>query len=162
MQSAFAVAAGLICALAGFRHAASLRSDAQLLQRWTEIAERLALLLEEQSAPLPEVLRIAADADTAADELLRQMAGDMSANPLISAAQAFGMRCGSCQQQDTLLRMFSRLGRGSVQARSAACRQSAAFLAQEAAKARIAGEKDARMWRTLGWTGGVCLTLMLI
>lgn len=162
MHSVFAIAAGMICVLAGSRHAASLRGDAQQLQRWSEIAARLALLLEEQSASLPEVLRTAADADTDVDELLRQMARDMDANPLTSAAQAFSFRFENCQQRDTLLRMFSLLGRGSVQARSAACRQCAAFLTQEASKARAAAEKDAKMWRTLGWTGGVCLTLMLI
>lgn len=162
MHSAFAVAAGLMCAMAGLRHAAALRSDAQLLQRWTEIAGRLALLLEEQAAPLPQVLRIAADTETSADRLLVRMADDMAANPLTSAAQAFEAQCGNCLQQETLLRMFSRLGRGSVEARSAACRQSAALLAQEADKARARSEKDAKMWRTLGWTGGVCLTLMLI
>lgn len=162
MQSAFAVTAGLICALAGMRHAAALRGDAQLLQRWTEIAERLALLLEEQSVPLPEVFRIAADAETAADKLLRRIADDMTANPLTSTAQSFEAHCGNCLQEDALLRMFSRLGRGSVQTRCAACRQSAAFLAQEAAKAHAQSEKDAKMWRTLGWTGGICLTLMLI
>ena len=162
MRTVFAVSAGLICAMTGYRQASALRRNAQLLQRWAEIASRLAILLEEQAASLPEVLRTAADSDTDADRLLLYMADAMAANPLTSAVDSFARACRDSPQQHTLQRMFSRLGRGSVQARSAACRQSAEILSQEAAKARAASDRDANMWRTLGWTGGACLMLLLI
>lgn len=162
MRTVFAAAAGLICTLAGYRHASALRSDAKMLQRWAEIASRLALLLEEQAVSLPEVLQTAADADTDADRLLLDIAGDMAANPMTNAAQSFGAHCEGCPQQETLQRMFSRLGHGSVQSRITACRQSAALLQEAAGKARAVSDKDAKMWRTLGWTGGLCLSLLLI
>ena len=157
-----AVMAGLLCALAGLRHAASLRADEARLRRWGTILERLSVILREQADPLPTVLRQAADADAAPDRLLHRMAALMQAKPLITMQDIFSSLCEPCIEHDVLTRMFAGLGRGTLENRLLATTQAASEISLMTTQAAQRAAKDAKLWQTLGWTGGACLTLLLL
>lgn len=161
-SSFFAIAAGLLCGLYGLRLSATLRSEARVLLRWVEILRRLALLIAEETLPLPEALRQAADEPLPADLLVCKVADALESDPLLPLADAFVLQCTSCPGYDVLQRLFTRLGHGSAANRLLAVDQARDTLALLAAKASERADRDAKLYRTLGWTGGVCLTILLI
>lgn len=161
-RAVLAVMAGLLCALAGVKHASSLKADAGRISRWVQLLEHLALLLHQGALSIPEALCAAADQAHPADQLLRDMASAMHASPLLSPADAFRAHQLSWQERDILARLFVRLGRGSRESRCLAVQQGAAELHLLAGAASEKAEKDAKMWQTLGFTGGICLTIMLL
>lgn len=157
-----AIMAGLLCALAGIRHACTLKGDAVRLTRWEYLLSHLALLLKEGTLSIPEALNAAADTSHPPDQLLRRIAAEMSAQPMLSLAEIF-THCGSCCiEQSLLTRMFSRLGQGTKVHRSLAVEQAASemHLLAQAASAKAA--RDAKLWQTLGLIGGACLTILLL
>ncbi len=161
-RSILAIMAGLLCALAGIRHAAALRGEAARLTRWTALLRRLCLLLQEGVLPIPEALLSAADDTQAPDQLLRTLARELQRSPMKTLAQSYA-RHGSAQaEQPILQRMFLRLGQGSRELRSLAVEQAAQELHLLAEAARERSSKDAKMWQTLGFIAGACLTLMLL
>ena len=162
IRAALAVMAGLLCALAGLRRAAALQGDAARLRRWACVLEHLALILAEGASALPEAFEQAATAPLPPDELLRALAADLREQPLIPLPELYAARAQPGPEQDALARLMSRLGRGSLEARCQAVSQSAQELALLAAQARQCADKDAAMWRNLGFIGGACLTLMLL
>lgn len=162
IRTVFAVMAGLLCALSGIRHAAVLKSDAARLTRWTALLEHLALLLREGTLSIPDALCAAADGIHPPDQLLRDIAGRMKAAPLLTAAEAFAQTGTGWLEQDMLARMFLRLGRGTQSSRCLALEQAAGEMRLLAQNASIRVEKDAKLWQTLGLTGGICLTIMLL
>lgn len=161
-RAALAVMAGLLCGLAGLRHASAMKAEAARLRRWSHMLARLALLLSEQSMPIPAVLRLAADGREAPDRLLQQVAAALEADPLDSLPEAFGRECPPCPEREILLRLAAQLGRGSAESRSLAAEQTGAAFSQMASHAEALAAKDAKLWQTLGWTGGACLTLLLL
>lgn len=161
-RTILAIMAGLLCALAGMKHAASLKSDAVRISRWVSLLEHLTLLLRQGTLSIPEVLCAAADGSQAPDQLLRNMAAALNNTPLLSLSGAFQSCSTSWQEKDILARLFSRLGHGSQASRCLAAEQAASELRLLADTASSRAEKDARLWQTLGAAAGACLTIMLI
>lgn len=154
--------AGLLCALAGIKHAASLKGDAARLVRWGQVLSHLTLILREGTLSIPEALCAAADSPRPPDHLLREVASRLAASPLTPMAEIFTALCPDCAEKQTMRRFFARLGRGSRESRILAaeqCREELHLLAQTAAQK---AEKDAKLWQTLGFTGGVCLTILIL
>lgn len=160
-RAILAVMAGLLCALAGVKHASALKADAARISRWVQVLEHLTLLLRQGMLSIPEALCAAADGPHPPDKLLRDMASAMHGSPLLSLPEAFKI-CPSWQERDVLGRMFARMGHGSRESRVLAAEQAAAELRLLATAASAKAEKDAKLWQTLGFTGGACLTIMLL
>ncbi len=161
-RAILAVMAGLLCALAGMKYASSLQGDAARLKRWGQVLVHLELLLREGTLSIPEALCAAADGSLAPDRLLREMAARMSASPLLSAADAFQNCCGECPERALLSRLFARLSHGTKESRCLAVKQSAEEMALLAQSAAAKAEKDVKLWQTLGFIGGACLTILLL
>lgn len=162
IRSVLALMAGLLCALAGVRHASVLKCDASRMHRWVQLLQHLRLLLREGILSIPEALYSAADAQTPPDRLLRNIATMMQATPMGTAADVFQEACPPCQEQALLLRMFTRLGRGTQANRLLAVEQTADEMLLMAKHAAGKAEKDAKLWQTLGFIGGACMTLLLL
>lgn len=161
-RAVIAIMAGLLCALAGVKHAASLKADAVRLARWVQVLPHLALLLKEGTMSIPEALCAAANRPDAPDRLLREVAGKASAEPMLSLSDAYAQCGGDCPEADALSRMFARLGRGTKENRCLAVTQAAEELRLLSQAASDRAEKDAKLWQTLGFVGGSCLTIMLL
>lgn len=157
-----ALTAGCLCALAGMRQAFFLRREALRLNRWAVLLDRLSLLLSEAVLPLPDVLESAADGSDQPDMLLRAVASNIKTDPLLTIPEAFSHHCTACAERDILLRMAEQLSRGSAESRSLASSQAGAYIRHLAEEAAKRAARDARLWQTLGWTGGACLALMLM
>lgn len=160
MRAVFAAMAGLLCAAWGMGRAAFMRAEAAELRRFSQLLTVISLLLSEGMLPLPEALLAAADGASPADSLLRAMAARMQADPLLTPAEAYAEVAAS--PREALARFFARLGRGSLEARRLAAEQAAAELthAADAADARV--QRDAKLFQTLGVTGGATLALLLL
>lgn len=161
-RAVLAVCAGLLCALAGFRHAAFLRQEAARLRAWTDALKRLTLLMQEGALPLPQALRQAGAELPGPDRLLSAVADTMADDPLLTLPEAFGRACPACTERDALMRLAAGISRGSLESRCLACEHAAAGIGQLASEAAALAARDAKLWQTLGFTGGACLTLMLI
>ncbi|MBQ2954770.1 MAG: hypothetical protein IJE07_14665 [Clostridia bacterium] len=157
-----AIAAGLFCALYGMRAAGSLQQEARDLRRWADLLAHLTLIIRQAALPLPKALQAAADLPLAPDRFLRAAADHMLRNPLSTPAESFSAVCPACTGRETLLRLFTRLERGDADSMSLACQQAAEEIAQQAASAQQRASGDAKLWRTLGWTCGATLTLLLL
>ena len=162
IRQAAAVTGGLLCALYGFRCAASLQQRASELRRWADMLAHLALLIAEATLPLPQVLRLAASASTGPDRMLQAMAKAMEDDPLTTPAEAFAAHGRSAPAKDALERMFASISRGDAESRALAAEQAARELACLAELAEKRAAADVKLYRTLGWTGGICLTLLLL
>lgn len=161
-RAILAIMAGLLCALAGVKHASALKGDAVRISRWVQVLEHLTLLLRQGTLSIPEALCAAADDPHPPDKLLRNMASAMHCSPLLSLPEAFEACPASWKERDVLGRMFARLGHGSRESRVLSAEQAAAELRLLASAASARAEKDAKMWQTLGFTAGACLTIMLL
>ena len=161
-RAALALMAGMLCAIMGLRRAASLRSTAARLRRWACVLEHLALILSEGTLTLPEAFEQAATAPLPPDALLRALATGLRAQPLLSLSALYAAHDTPTPERDVLARLMARLGHGSLEARCQAVSQAAQELALMASDARQTADKDATMWRNLGFIGGACLTLMLL
>ncbi len=161
-RAVLALMAGLLCALAGAKYAANLKGEATRLSRWVELLRHLALLLEEGTLPLPQALCTAADSSRPPDALLREISAIMQEEPLVTLEQAFLRCCSDWHEKPLLQRMFSRLGHGSKNNRQLAVEQSAREMEQLAQQASARAEKDVKLWQTLGFIGGTCLTILLL
>lgn len=160
--SFLAIAAGLLCGLYGLRMANQLHAEAKRLKRWTELLPHLALLIGEESMSLPEVLKVSADGNTTPDMLLIAMADAVSSAPLLTLADAFEQHVFPFREHETLRRMFVRLGKGSAESRAMAVSQAADEVRLMTNDAQSRAARDARLWQTLGFTLGACLTLLLL
>ena len=161
-RAVIAVMAGLLCTLAGVKHGASLKADAQRLARWCQLLRHLTLLIQEGTMSIPDALCAAADGHQPPDKLLRTIAMKLQASPLMTLAEAFSACAGECTERDLLTRMFIRLGQGSKESRVLALEQTAKEMKLLAEAASARAEKDVKLWQTLGFTGGICLTILLL
>lgn len=162
IRAVLAVMAGLLCALAGLRRAASMRSAAERLRRWGQVLAHLALILLERTMSLQAALAAAADGTDAPDRLLRGIAQTLQAQPLSSLTDAFLSQCGDVPEKDVLARMFARLARGSLESRVQAIEQAQSEIALMQEQSARKAEKDAKLWQTLGFIGGTCITILLL
>lgn len=161
-RTVLAIMAGLLCGLAGVKHASALQADASRMTRWCSLLKYLALLLTEGSMSIPEALCAAADGSSPADQLLRALAMQVQNSPLLSLEEAFRQRSFPYAESPLLARMFTRLGRGTQASRLLAVKQVAQEMQLLAAEASTRADKDVKLWQTLGFVGGVCLTIMLL
>lgn len=161
-RTVFAIMAGLFCALAGVKHAASLKGDADRLSRWVQLLTHLSLLLKEGTLSIPEALCTAATNLQLPDRLMQDMAARIQGNPLLSLADAYRQCSEACMEHELLTRLFTRLGHGTKENRILAVEQSIAEMRLLASFAAGKAMKDARLWQTLGFTGGICLTILLL
>lgn len=159
MRPLLAIIAGLLCGLLGMRQAQRLRDENIRLHRWEILLQHLCLILQESTLSLPEAFRQAATEHTPADELLRCLAQSMQAHPLSPLSDLFH---GEGPEAPILSRLMARLSHGSLDSRVQAAQQAAQEIALLAASAQTKSQQDAKMWATLGWTCGACLTLMLL
>ena len=161
-RAVVAIMAGLLCTLAGLKHAAALKGDAARLARWEQLLAHLAVLLREGTLSIPKALCAAADSTHPADHLLQEIARKLASSPLSSVANIFSALCPDWIEKPTLSRYFAKLGHGSRNNRILAaeqCRDEMRLLAKSAAEK---AEKDAKLWQTLGLTGGICLTILIL
>ncbi len=161
-RTVLAVMAGLMCGLIGMKQAASLHTEERRLRRWTALLQRLCVILREQSGSLPEAFCRAADGTQAPDLLMREIAAHLQTHPSAALPRAFAAHCPPCREHETLDRLFTGLGRGSLEARLLCTEQGMQELSLMAAEAGKRAEQDAKLYQTLGWTGGACLTLFLL
>lgn len=157
-----ALMAGLLCVLAGMKYASALKGDASRLSRWVQVLTHLSLLLREGALSIPEAMCAAADSTHPPDRLLREMAGKLTSTPMLSLSDAFKACSGDCAERDVLTRMFTRLGHGTKDSRCHALEQATEEMRLLAQNASVKAEKDAKLWQTLGFTGGACLTILLL
>ena len=105
---------------------------------------------------------MAAREDALPDRLLRTLAERLRAQPLQTPEALLDLSALPLQEQEIVLRLLRRLGRGSRESR----RQAAELCGEEmrllASSHRARAETEAKMWRQLGLLGGLCLTLWLI
>ena len=161
-RAILAVMAGLLCALAGIKHASALQGDAARLKRWGQVLAHLELLLQEGTLSIPEVLCAAADGTLPPDRLLRDMAAKLSSSPLLSLSDAYAAYAEERPETALLSRLFARMGHGTKESRCLAVKQSAGEMALLAQSAAARAEKDVKLWQTLGFVGGACLTILLL
>ncbi len=157
-----AVFAGLMCALAGFRQSFSLESRSRSLFRWSELLPHLQLVMQESGLSLPQAMRLCATEDKSPDKLLRDVAFHLEQEPLLSPGALFERLCPRDESGGVLTRMMMRLGSGTMHQRCQAVEQATREITLMAQSAREKARKDASLWRTLGLTGGICLTLLLL
>ena len=113
---------------------------------------------------LPEAFRLCADGNHPPDTLLRQLADEFERTPLSSPGALTGRnwRSPPGSEKDIISRMMHLLSRGSLESRLLAvenARQEVALMHEKAARK---ADKDARLYQTLGWIGGLCLLLILM
>ncbi len=132
------------------------------MRRWGALLERLAVILNGQGASLPEALCAASDGNTGPDGVLRGMAEQLQAAPMCSLQGAFEAACPDWPERAALTRMFASLGRGPLQGRMLALQQGIGELSLLGESAKMRADKDAKLFQTLGWTGGACLTIFLL
>lgn len=161
-RAVFALMAGLLCALAGVKYAATLKGEAIRQARWVQRLHHLALLLEEGALSIPEALMAVAEDHQMPDTLLRDIASSMGSEPLLTPEASFLRHCGEWHEKALLQRMFSRLGRGSKESRCQAVTQAAREMELLAQRSAAGAEKDVKLWQTLGLIGGTCLTILLL
>ena len=95
-------------------------------------------------------------------EAARYDAAQVAALPMTTLADAFAQVADDCPEKDTLIRLFTHLGHGSKECRVLAVEQAAEEIRLLAQSAAAKADKDAKLWQTLGFTGGICLTILLL
>lgn len=157
-----AVMAGLLCTLLGMRHAGSLRREEREARRWADLLQSMHLLLGEGTLSLPGALAAAADGSCEADHLLTAMAQHMRKHPLSTPCEAYAALAAHDALHPCLQRMFTRLGQGTLESRCLAVQQAGAEMSLQAQQAARKAAADAKLFQTLGLTGGAALTLLLL
>lgn len=161
-RGVLALMAGLLCALAGMKHASVLKGDASRMHRWTQILAHLSLLLKEGVLSIPDALCTAADGHHQPDRLLHNMTARLKTSPMLTPAEAFRQGCPPCPEAELLQRLFTRIGRGTQESRRLAVDLAGEEMTLMARHAHERAEKDAKLWQTLGFVGGACLTILLL
>lgn len=159
----FPICAALLSTLAGLHLSTHLRQEEQRLARWGEILQHLHLLMVSCAYSLPEAFRLCADGHHPPDALFTSACGRIRANAAVLAGCADGQTVASAgSERDIISRMMHLLSRGSLESRLLAvenARQEVALMHEKAARK---ADKDARLYQTLGWIGGLCLLLILM
>ena len=162
IRAMLAIMAGILCTVAGLRHASTLTKEAQRLRRWETILQHLLLLLRQGQLSIPEALLTCADEHTDADRLLRELVHQIQETPLTTLLNAFIHSNPEPTEQPLLARMFTRLGHGMQENRCQAVMQAAEEMQLLAQAAAQKAEKDVKLWQTLGMIGGLCLMILLL
>lgn len=159
----FPICAALLSTLAGLHLSTHLRQEEQRLARWGEVLPHLHLLMASCAYSLPEAFRLCADGHHPPDALLRQLADELERTPLSSpGALTDKLWSPPGSEKDIISRMMHLLSRGSLESRLLAvenARQEVVLMHEKAARK---ADKDARLYQTLGWIGGLCLLLILM
>lgn len=159
----FPVCAALLSTLAGLHLSTHLRQEEQRLARWGEILQHLHLLMascgvlccRKRSGCAP-------DGNHPPDTATRQLADALERAAAVLAGRADGQavsgnqRKGHHQPNDAPAQP-RRLENRLLAVENA--RQEVALMHEKAARK---ADKDARLYQTLGWIGGLCLLLILM
>ncbi|MGN1018824.1 MAG: hypothetical protein ACI4O7_00500 [Aristaeellaceae bacterium] len=162
IRTVLAIAAGLLCAAAGWRRGQGMRADCLRQERWAAVMRHLSLLLEEGAGSLPEVLEMAAREDALPDRLLRTLADNLRTQPLKAPGELLDLSVLPLEEREIVLRLMRRLGHGSRESRCQAADMCGEEMRLLASSRRVQAETEAKMWRQLGLLGGLCLTLWLL
>lgn len=157
-----AVFAGLLGGLWGQRYAGRIRADALRLRRWLVLLERLQLLVKQGTLPLPAVFCEAADSNSVPDRLLQVLAEKMHHDPLCPLLDCYDSLPSEALERATLRPLMAQLDRGSIESRVLAVGQARDAILRLSEAATSRADRDGAMWTRLGWTGGACLTLLLL
>lgn len=150
--------AGLLCGMLGIRQAQRIREENAVLGRWAVMLRQLCLLLQE-GLSLPDAFEQAAMEDTSADKLLRRLSSQLRTQPLVALPQLYTPRG---KEGSLILRLLEGLSHGTQESRVLCAEQAAEEAELLARSVRDKARQDARMWATLGWACGACLTLLLL
>lgn len=154
-----AIMAGLLCGVMGLRQASRIRETNATLHRWQTLLQHLCLLLREQRLSLPDAFTQAATENTCADQLLRQWAAALQRDPLTPLPRHYTPQGA---EGAVLLRLLEGLSHGSLESRVLSTQQAAKEMSLLVTASQAKAQQDSKMWTTLGWTCGACLTLMLL
>lgn len=149
---------GLLCGVLGIRQAQRIREENVTLARWALMLRQLCLLLQE-GLSLPDAFDQAATENTAADRLLRSLADQLRAQPMAALPQLYTPQG---KEGPLLVRLLEGLSHGAQESRILCVQQAAEEAGLLAQSVRDKAQQDARMWATLGWACGACLTLLLL
>ena len=94
--------------------------------------------------------------------LFRTLAKRLRAEPLSSLRALFDAQQYPYQEQQTIASLMAELDRGSLESRLLCIAHARSACAQLTKAAAEHSDRDASMWAKIGWTGGACLTLLLI
>lgn len=158
----FPICAALLSTLAGLHLSTHLRQEEQRLARWGDVLQHLHLLMASCAYSLPEAFRLCADGHQPPDVLLRNLADELVRTPLSPPGALTDRLCPPSSEKDVISRMMHLLGRGSLESRLLAvenARQEVGLMHEKVARK---ADKDARLYQTLGWVGGLCLLLILM
>lgn len=158
MRPLLALMAGMLCGVLGLRQSSRIRAESDRLVRWQMLLQHLRLLLQE-GCSLPEAFRQAAAENTPADALLLALAQQLQHQPLVPLPQLY---TPTGPEGAAIGRLLQGLAHGSLESRVLCIQQAAEEIALLAQDAQGKAQQDARMWRTLGWVCGCCLTLLLL
>lgn len=162
MRLLLALMAGLLSGVAGMRRAGEIRRQAAGLRRWQTIMEHMQLLLSQGALPLPEVFRLAATENTPQDRLLQALARAMTDEPLLPLAAHYASMGCMGPEEDILRRMMEGMSAGTAEQRALNVSQAHREIVWLRGLCDDREGRDARMWSTLGWTCGACLTILLL
>lgn len=158
MRLLFALMAGMLCGVLGMRQGKRIREENAALTRWQVLLQHLCLLLQE-GLSLPEVFVQCATEDTPCDALLLRIAHELEQQPMASLPQLYTPQGA---EGAVLARLMAGLSHGSLESRVLCARQAAEEMSLLAQNSQGRVQQDARMWQTLGWTCGGCLTLLML
>ncbi len=154
--------AAMLCTLCGLRLSAGLHRETQRLMRWGTLLAHCRILMASCAYSLPEVFKLAATEQTAADELLRTMAQGLENQRTASPGTLAEQLCPPCPERDAILRLMHAIGHGSLESRLLALDSTKEELALLHQQSRKRAEKDGKLYQTLGWVGGLCLMLLML
>lgn len=154
--------AGMLCTLCGMRLASSLHKEEARLLRWSTLLAHCEVLLSACAYSLPEVFRLCATDENAADVLLRTLSEQMQTErmtPLVTLAEA---ACPPCMERECLLRWLQAVSHGELDSRLFATQSARKEIDLMYQQSHQKAEKDAKLYQTLGWVGGLCLMLLML
>lgn len=158
----FPLCAALLSALAGLHLSAQMRQAERRLARWIEILQQLHLLMASCAYSLPEAFRCCTEGNAPPDTLLQSLADEMTRVPLSSPDALTDRLCPPFGEKALLVRMMHQISRGSLESRLLAVENARQEMLLRHERIAKKAEKDARLYQTLGWVGGLCLLLILL
>lgn len=154
--------AAMLCTLCGMRLASSLHREEERLLRWSALLAHCEVLLSASAYSLPEVFRLCATEKSAADALLRTLSEQMQQQRMTPLVTLADTACPPCVERECLLRWLQAVSHGSLENRLFATQSARKEIDLMHQQSRQKAEKDAKLYQTLGWVGGLCLMLLML
>lgn len=164
-----AVLAALGCGVLGTVASLSLQKREKLLSAWLLALSRMELTLKSQRLPIHGVLESGVGEHPLIDARLTRAAKTLKDTPSATlldawneAVQAIPCAYEKDEEKTLLEKLFKELGAGMLEKRREAVSQGLIALGAVRQKALEAQEKNGRLYRNLGWLGGLALALLII